>query len=68
MILLSCLTIASMMPASGALAIIQAQLCNECNKIAIIYSGCRPDKRSASGIRCRMAAQAPYPAYDYMHF
>ncbi|AHY12187.1 hypothetical protein CFNIH1_11900 [Citrobacter freundii CFNIH1] len=60
-----------MMPASAALAIIQAQLCNECNKIAIIYRLCsesRPDKRSASGIDCRMAAQAPYPAYDYMHF
>ncbi|AYL64912.1 hypothetical protein CUC50_01985 [Citrobacter werkmanii] len=37
MILLSYLTIASMMPASAALAIIQAQLCNECNKIAIHF-------------------------------
>ncbi|KAA1147123.1 hypothetical protein AN690_0218135 [Citrobacter freundii] len=57
------LTMASMMPASAALAIIVARICNECNKIAIIYSECRPDKRSASGIDCRMAAQAPYPAY-----
>ncbi|EFE07958.1 hypothetical protein CIT292_08476 [Citrobacter youngae ATCC 29220] len=53
-----------MMPAAAALAINQAQLCNECNKIAMIYSECRPDKRSASGIDCRMAAQTPYPAYD----